>query len=150
VDGINEKEAKSVLILRDDNQKLFGKINKLADDKLKAEKKIYKLQSQLDNKLSVDHDAIDQLQNEISLLSNKIIDKDYNINALKKDIDKLVSFQDKDVKGELFITEPSKTNLDVNNEIFYTTDVIGKMTNILNEERQLYSSLEIQIEVYKI
>jgi hypothetical protein len=139
--------------LREENNRLLEKIDKLAEDKFEAEKKIYKLQTQLDNKLSIDRSVIERLQNEIGLLSNKILDKETNISFLKKDIDKMISFQDKDVKSELFITEPSKSsepsksNLEINNEIYYTTDVIAKMTNILNDEKTRNSTLEGQIEV---
>jgi predicted RNase H-like nuclease (RuvC/YqgF family) len=126
---------------------LHNKIEKLVTEKFEAEKRIYKLQTQLDSKVNVDREVIEKLQKEINLLSNKIDEKDTHIAGIKKDIDKLVTYQDKDVKGEQYITEPTRGNLEVNNEIYYTADVICKMTYILNDEKQKNTFIDKQIVV---
>jgi len=142
---------------KEENIKLQEKNEKLHQDKVNLEKKIYKFQQDFQDEAMRYQEKLDKLQEEIFQLRNKIDEKDTSINLIKNTQDKSLNLiKDKSSLKEIFITEPTKVNVELNNELTYTREVISKVTKMLNQEKlksdrleSKYNTISDELEKFK-
>jgi len=143
----NFKKADQSSLLSDfgkENVRLTSKIDEYYKEKQNLEKKIYKIQQDIEDKLVGEKDELEKANDEVFLLQNKISEKDSIIGMLKREIDKLINMQE-NIKKEIFVSEPSKINVELNNELNYTRDILGKISKLLNVEKIKNEKLENKI-----
>ena len=76
----------------------------------------------------------------------KLDEKENIIYLLKKDIERLNSNKEK-VYKEVFIVEPSKISMILNNELNFTRDILAKISKIVNVEKNKKEKLEEKLKV---
>lgn len=103
---------------------------------------MYKFQQEAeDNQLKL-RDDMEKLKDEIFVLKNKINEKDTSISIIKKEHDTKFPASPHVVYKELFITEPTRVNLELNNELNYTRELISKVSKMMNNEKIKNEKLE--------
>ena len=77
----------------------------------------------------------------------EIKQKDIVIEHLKKELEKFFNNNESSIKKEILITEPNKVNLDLNNELNYTRDVLTKISKMLQSEKGKNDQIESKVIV---
>jgi hypothetical protein len=142
---VKEKEKKVLIKLKEENDRLNKKNSELYKNKIELEKKIYIIQQQLDESLMKNQELLDNQNTEIFLIENKIKEKDNLIFQLKKEINKYYK-EDFNSTKELIICDPDKVNIEMNNELCETRELIGKYSRIIHDEKRRNDFQEKQIE----
>ena len=143
---VKEKEKKVLIKLKEENDRLNKKNSELYKNKIELEKKIYIIQQQLDESLMKNQELLDNQNTEIFLIENKIKEKDNLIFQLKKEINKYYK-EDFNSTKELIICDPDKVNIEMNNELCETRELIGKYSRIIHDEKRKSEFQEKQIEM---
>ena len=142
---VKEKEKKVLIKLKEENDRLNKKNSELYKNKIELEKKLYSIQQQLDEALMKNQELLDNQNTEIFLIENKIKEKDNLIFQLKKEINKYYK-EDFNSTKELIICDPDKVNIEMNNELCETRELIGKYSRIIHDEKRKSEFQEKQIE----
>ena len=142
---VKEKEKKVLIKLKEENDRLNKKNSELYKNKVELEKKLYVIQQQLDESLMKNQELLDNQNTEIFLIENKIKEKDNLIFQLKKEINKYYK-EDFNSTKELIICDPDKVNIEMNNELCETRELIGKYSRIIHDEKRKSEFQEKQIE----
>ena len=143
--GVKEKEKKVLIKLKEENDRLNKKNSELYKNKIELEKKLYSIQQQLDEALMKNQEFLDDQNTERFLMENKIKEKDNLIFQLKKEINKYYK-EDFNSTKELIICDPDKVNIEMNNELCETRELIGKYSRIIHDEKRKSEFQEKQIE----
>ena len=143
--GVKEKEKKVLIKLKEENDRLNKKNSELYKNKIELEKKLYSIQQQLDEALMKNQEFLDYQNTEKFLMENKIKEKDNLIFQLKKEINKYYK-EDFNSTKELIICDPDKVNIEMNNELCETRELIGKYSRIIHDEKRKSEFQEKQIE----
>lgn len=143
--GVKEKEKKVLIKLKEENDRLNKKNSELYKNKIDLEKKLYTIQQQLDEALMKNQEYVDNQNTERFLLENKLKEKDNLIFQLKKEINKYYK-EDFNSTKELIICDPDKVNIEMNNELCETRELIGKYSRIIHDEKRKSDFQEKQIE----
>jgi hypothetical protein len=72
------------------------------------------------------------------------------IEQLKRELEKIFNYHENSIQKEILITEPNKINIDLNNELNYTRDILAKISKMLQAEKAKNDQLEIQVNVMYI
>lgn len=80
---------------------------------------------------------------DIFVLKNKLKEKDSIIEYMKWEQEK----KSKGILDESIVLEPSKSNVDINNELHATREVIAKVSKMLNYEKGKNTRLEMKIKM---
>jgi hypothetical protein len=80
-------------------------------------------------------------------LQNKINEKDAIIEQLKNELEKIFTYHENSIQNEVLVTEPTKTNIDLNNELNYTKDILVKISKMLNNEKSKNEQIEAEVNV---
>lgn len=83
----------------------------------------------------------DKLNDEIFILQQKLYEKESIIVNLKKETEKFPN-SEIGLTKELYITDPTKINVELNNELTYTRDIMSKVSKMLNIEKIKYEKLD--------
>ena len=142
---VKEKEKKVLTKLKEENDRLNKKNSDLYKNKIELEKKLYSIQQQLDEALMKNQEFYDNQNTERFLMENKIKEKDNLIFQLKKEINKYYK-EDFNSTKELIICDPDKVNIEMNNELCETRELIGKYSRIIHDEKRKSEFQEKQIE----
>jgi hypothetical protein len=118
--------------------------------KREREIKLYGLSQEIENRQIQEKEKIKQMKEFLSILRNKIKEKDEQIEFIRRDIDKAIHVQEADCIKEVFITQPGRMNLEVNNELHYTNDVLNNFQKLYEIEKSNSKALDDEIEVFKI
>ena len=117
------EECESIISdLKKENERLNDKITWLFTEKGELAKKLYKLQDLLNDKLAQENILIEKERTDKFLFENKLLEKDYQIDYLKKQIEYLKkntknNHQNNGVVNEIYIGDPNKFNTEINNEL---------------------------------
>ncbi len=80
-------------------------------------------------------------------MQNKINEKDAIIEQLKNELEKIFTYHENSIQNEVLVTEPTKTNIDLNNELNYTKDILVKISKMLNNEKSKNEQIEAEVNV---
>ncbi len=129
--------------LQKENNQITERNNKLYNDNLNLEKKICLLNQEIKEKIKNYDEQIKESNNKIFILSNKLIEKD---NIIKQYKNELSNIYKEDFNIETFIcTNPSKFNLELNNELCEARQIIIKYSHLFNDSQKLISQLNTKI-----
>ena len=107
------------------------------------EKKISLLNQEIKEKIKNYDEQIKESNNKIFILSNKLIEKD---NIIKQYKNELSNIYKEDFNIETFIcTNPSKFNLELNNELCEARQIIIKYSHLFKDSQKLINQLNTKI-----
>ena len=145
------EECESIISdLKKENERLNDKISWLFTEKGDLAKKLYKLQDSLNDKLTQENILIEKERTEKFLFENKLKEKEFQIENLKKQLDTLK----KNIKNnnstnmgvkEIYIGEPNKINVEINNELTMSRAIIKKYVYLNQQERDKAKILKNKI-----
>jgi predicted RNase H-like nuclease (RuvC/YqgF family) len=101
----------------------------------------------LEDRIIQDRENLNKASEDIVILQNKINQKDIVIEHLKKELEKFFNNNESSIKKEILITEPNKVNIDLNNELNYTRDVLTKISKMLQSEKGKNDQIESKVIV---
>lgn len=142
----NKKGDTAVLSqLKDENTRLCKKMDELYADKANLEKKLYKTQQAFEDRMSSDREIIERLNEKLFLLENKIKEKVTSLEVTKSELQKYVTNENLKKFRHVFIVDPNKANIDLNNELNYTRDILAKISKLMNTEKMKSENMQSQI-----
>jgi hypothetical protein len=89
---------------------------------------------------------LEKAKDEIFLLTNKLQEKDSQIACLKKESEKNDSIK---MEKKVYVCDPSRNNIDINNELNSTRDILAKISKMLNAEKVKNEKLNNELTVIK-
>ena len=147
------EECESIISdLKKENERLNDKIAWLFSEKGELAKKLYKLQDSLNDKLSQENNLIEKERTEKFLYENKLKEKEFLIETLKKQLETLkknFSKNNNALKGtinEIYIGDPNKFNIEINNELTMSRAIIKKYVYLNQQERDKSKILKKKIQ----
>ena len=147
----NSEEIQSVILdLKKENERLNEKIAWLFTEKGELAKQLYKLQDSLNDKLQQENTYIEKERTDKFLFENKLKEKEFQIDILKKQIENLKkNSKNNNNTGvmEIYIGDPNKFNTEINNELTMSRAIIKKYVYLMQEERENSKKLKNKIEV---
>lgn len=146
---LKDKDKKVLQELKEENIKIIAKNKELIKEKIILEKKIYKVQQDLDDALMRNQELEDKVNTDVFLNDNTLKEKESIILQLKKELDKYYR-EDFNSTKELIICDPDKTKIEMNNELIETRELIGKYTTLLQREKRKTEEQKNKRTQYKI
>ena len=147
----NSEEIQSVILdLKKENERLNEKIAWLFNEKGELAKKLYKLQDSLNDKLQQENTYIEKERTDKFLFENKLKEKEFQIDILKKQIENLKkNSKNNNNTGvmEIYIGDPNKFNTELNNELTMSRAIIKKYVYLMQEERENSKKLKNKIDI---
>ena len=124
--------------LKKENERLTTKINWLFTEKTESAKQLNQLQLELEEKLNKEKDYIEKEK------QFKFIEE----NKAKKNENELILKNKKtgNNKNEIYIGDPNKFNLEMNNELVQTRSLIKKYSHIYHQEKLSSNNLKEKIK----
>ena len=121
------------------------------------EKEIFKLINELEQKKNKEEACLKNSASTKIQLNKKIKEKEFQIEKLKTDIEKLVSIKETKFKKNVFLTHATMTNLETYLELIHTREIVNKLNKNIETDAIMNKKIEnelnlIQSEVenYKI
>ena len=120
----NHQMKELIKSLQDENIQISNRNMKLYEDNLNLEKKLYKYQNELNDKIRFYEDEIREMSDKLFIYTNQIISKDNEIKQFK--IELLNSYKE-DFSKEIYVyASPNKFNVEMNNELCEARQIIIK------------------------
>ena len=117
--NVTEEFESIINDLKKENERLNDKIAWLFMEKGELAKKLYKLQDSLNDKLNQENLLIEQERTEKFINENKLKEKEFQIENLKKQIENLKkntkNNQNQNNVKEIYIGDPNIINVEINN-----------------------------------
>lgn len=101
------------------------------------------MQSVYEEKFLNEKSEFDRLNEEIFKLQQKLYEKESALVNLKRETEKNSNY---DSIKEIFIADPTKINVELNNELNSTRDIMAKVSKMLNAEKVNNEKLEKKIK----
>ena len=133
--------------LKKENERLTKKFDNIYKERIDYENKYHKIKDQLDNLLIEKNNLYDIHSTEIFKLNNKIKEKENIIKHLNKELTNII--KDNEITKEIIIIEPNVNNLEINNELVETREILNKYTELLQREKQKNKTQEQKISILK-
>jgi len=146
--NILEENKNYLKILKEENERLTKNNSILYKEKNELERKLYTIQQQLEQVLTKKQKKEDNIKTEIFTLSNQLKEKENIIFQLKKELTKYYR-EDYNSTKELIICEPDQVNLEMNNELCETRELITKYSYLLQDNNKKLNLKDEQIEKLK-
>ena len=144
------EECESIISdLKKENERLNDKIAWLFAEKGELAKTLYKLQDSLNDKLSQENILIEKERTEKFLFENKIKEKDFIIDNLRKQLENMrKNLKNNTNTGvtEIYIGDPNKINIEINNELTMSRAIIKKYVYLNQQERDKSKLLKNKIQ----
>jgi hypothetical protein len=148
----NAKQNEEISVLneyKNDNLRLLEKIEKLHNERTFIDRKIYRINQDHEENISKVREELDKAQEEIFVLKNKLLEKETHIIQARKDSTPMqISPNEKQPSSqvkEILVCEPTKANVDMNNELNFTRELISKVSRLLNQEKVKNEKLEAKL-----
>ena len=131
--------------MKDENSRLSKKIEELFEEKTNFEKKIYKIQQSFEDRMSYDREIIQKNNDKLFICDNQLKEKNVTIDLLRVELRNYFTNESLKINKHIFVTDPSKTNVDLNNELNYTRDILAKISKLMNSEKCRSENMQSQI-----
>ncbi len=139
--------AQILTSLQNENIQITNRNMKLYNENLNLEKKLYKSQQDLNEKIESYENKIKELNDQNFIFSNQIIQKENEIKVYKKELSKL--YKD-DYNQEIYIyTTPDQFNLELNNELCEAREIIIKYSHLFNDAKKVINELNVKVMMLK-
>lgn len=99
----------------------------------------------MEDNLSKTREDLEKIKEENFVLRNKVSEKETLVIFLRKEMDKVQNSSNKVNVKELVVSEPTKANVDLINELNFTRELIGKVSKLLNVEKIKNEKLEVKV-----
>lgn len=141
-----EKTNNNIKFLVDDTKLLWNKNEVLIDKKNKYELEINKLQSLIEDTPNKIREEIDQINISNNKLKNTLLQKDNTIKKLTNELNKARNNAlFKTARIEILVSEPSKMNVELNNELISAKKILVDAQSIHNTEKKESTKLDEEI-----
>ena len=116
------------------------------EEKTLIEKKLYKLQQAFEDRMNSDREIIEKLNEKIFIYENKLVEKKDSMNIMKGLINRQIINEMSQKFRYVYVVDPTKSNIDLNNELNYTRDILAKISKLINSEKIKNDTMENQIK----
>lgn len=144
-------ENRSIIIeFKEENTQLIYKVESLFNEKREIEKKIYKMQLDTEKRQDDESEILKKADEDIFMLVNKIQEKTNVVENLKREVERAVcnSNLEASVK-EVYIADPGRGNIELNNELYCTKVIINSITKMLKEHKSNNDKLQVTFNIFK-
>ena len=139
--------AQILTSLQNENIQITNRNMKLYNENLNLEKKLYKSQQDLNEKIESYENKIKELNDQNFIFSNQIIQKENEIKVYKKELSKL---NKDEYNQEIYIyTTPDQFNLELNNELCEAREIIIKYSHLFNDAKKVINELNVKVMILK-
>jgi len=132
--------------MREENVRISRKIDEMFEEKTLIEKKLYKLQQAFEDRMNSDREIIEKLNEKIFIYENKLVEKKDSMNIMKGLINRQIINEMSQKFRYVYVVDPTKSNIDLNNELNYTRDILAKISKLINSEKIKNDTMENQIK----
>ena len=132
--------------MRAENARISRKIDEMFEEKTLIEKKLYKLQQVFEDRMNSDREIIEKLNEKIFIYENKLVEKKDSMNIMKGLINRQIINEMSQKFRYVYVVDPTKSNIDLNNELNYTRDILAKISKLINSEKIKNDTMENQIK----
>ena len=132
--------------MRAENARISRKIDEMFEEKTLIEKKLYKLQQAFEDRMNSDREIIEKLNEKIFIYENKLVEKKDSMNIMKGLINRQIINEMSQKFRYVYVVDPTKSNIDLNNELNYTRDILAKISKLINSEKIKNDTMENQIK----
>ena len=132
--------------MREENARISRKIDEMFEEKTLIEKKLYKLQQAFEDRMNSDREIIEKLNEKIFIYENKLVEKKDSMNIMKGLINRQIINEMSQKFRYVYVVDPTKSNIDLNNELNYTRDILAKISKLINSEKIKSDTMENQIK----
>lgn len=148
----NDKELEltdllsELLISKTDNERLQESMYLLFLEREKLNKTHFKLTSTLDNRTNKDSYLLKHFSNKCKQIEANITDKKKEIENKVREHDKLISHTSIIMKKEVYLTSPTKNNLEMYIEKMQSLEFLDKINEIIKTEKNIYQEKQVKIK----
>ena len=131
--------------MREENARLSKSIDELYGEKSLMEKKLYKIQQSFEDRMTSDREIIEKLHESLFIYENKLREKHVGFELMRSQIQRQSASENYKKLRHVFVVEPTKLNIDLNNELNYTRDILAKISKLMNSEKTKSDTMQGQI-----
>lgn len=131
-----------------ESKSLWSENESLIKQKNDLEMKTAKLQELIEDTPTQIREEINTINIENNKMKNELIQKDNTIKKLKADLEKArKNALFKTARNEILVTEPTKTNVEINHELLNTKAILSKVTSMHNQEKKRANELDKEVKL---
>ena len=133
--SVGEDEKINNLI--NESKSLWKENESLIKQKNELEMKTAKLQELIEDTPTQIREEINNINIQNNKMKNELVQKDNTIKKLKNDLEKArKNALFKTARTEILVTEPTKTNVEINHELLNTKTILQKVTSMHATEKK--------------
>ena len=109
--------------------------------------KTAKLQELIEDTPNQIREEINNINNQNNKMKNELLQKDNTIKKIKNDLEKArKNALFKTARTEVLVTEPTKTNVEINHELLNTKTILAKVTSMHAAEKKKANKLDKEVK----
>ena len=143
--SVGEDEKINNLI--NESKSLWNENESLIKQKNDLEMKTAKLQELIEDTPTQIREEIKNINAQNNKMKNELVQKDNTIKKLKNDLEKArKNALFKTARTEILVTEPTKTNVEINHELLNTKTILAKVTTMHAAEKKKATKLDKEVK----
>jgi len=143
--SVGEDEKINNLI--NESKSLWNENESLIKQKNDLEMKTAKLQELIEDTPTQIREEIKNINAQNNKMKNELVQKDNTIKKLKNDLEKArKNALFKTARTEILVTEPTKTNVEINHELLNTKTILAKVTSMHASEKKKATKLDKEVK----
>jgi len=143
--SVGEDEKINNLI--NESKSLWNENESLIKQKNDLEMKTAKLQELIEDTPTQIREEIKNINAQNNKMKNELVQKDNTIKKLKNDLEKArKNALFKTARTEILVTEPTKTNVEINHELLNTKTILQKVTSMHATEKKRANKLDKEVK----
>ena len=143
--SVGEDEKINALI--NESKSLWNENESLIKQKNDLEMKTAKLQELIEDTPTQIREEINNINIQNNKMKNELVQKDNTIKKLKNDLEKArKNALFKTARTEVLVTEPTKTNVEINHELLNTKAILAKVTSMHATEKKKANKLDKEVK----
>ena len=143
--SVGEDEKINNLI--NESKSLWNENESLIKQKNDLEMKTAKLQELIEDTPTQIREEINNINIQNNKMKNELVQKDNTIKKLKNDLEKAhKNALFKTARTEVLVTEPTKTNVEINHELLNTKTILAKVSSMHAAEKKRATKLDKEVK----
>ena len=140
-------EYETINNLINESKSLWKENESLIKQKNELEMKTAKLQELIEDTPTQIREEINNINIQNNKMKNELVQKDNTIKKLKNDLEKArKNALFKTARTEILVTEPTKTNVEINHELLNTKTILQKVTSMHATEKKRANKLDKEVK----
>ena len=140
-------EDEKINNLINESKSLWNENESLIKQKNELEMKTAKLQELIEDTPTQIREEINNINIQNNKMKNELVQKDNTIKKLKNDLEKArKNALFKTARTEILVTEPTKTNVEINHELLNTKAILAKVTSMHATEKKKANKLDKEVK----